>query len=136
MQHLILKIKPEQLSDIIDLVDREQKLDAINYIADQTPLNEIQALRVIDAIVHDREQVMQIQHEQLYHIPEGLETFQSPTVAIEATHESISPMELTHEPSNRINHLIEKAAMPNRKQMLIVGSIGVILLALLISLFK
>lgn len=129
MQHLILKIKPEQLSEIIHLVDQEQKLDAINYIADQTPLNEIQALRVIDAITHEREHVLRIQHEQIHAIPEGLETFESSTVAIETSREATG--QINHpEARDSITDVIEEVHTGSPKNMILIASIGIILLAL------
>lgn len=132
MQHLILKIKPEQLSDIIQLVDHEQKLDAIHYIADQTPLNELQALRVIDAITHERDHVLKIQHEQTHSIPDGIEAFQSPTISIESNSTEIPPIHTSYQPSDLINQRIEKTQTKNNTNLMVIGAIGIVLLMLLI----
>ncbi|ANF82429.1 hypothetical protein A3K93_09615 [Acinetobacter sp. NCu2D-2] len=55
-QHL-LKISPEQLQQLVSFIDQNQRAEAIDYIAEETSLNQIQALRVIEVIQNERETI-------------------------------------------------------------------------------
>lgn len=63
MQHLIEQLSHEQLIDIIELLENDQKANAIQYIAKHTPLNELHALKVIEAIVNEHDAVLKLQTE-------------------------------------------------------------------------
>ena len=58
MQDLIEYLSQEQLVNIIILLEDDKKLEAVRYITENTPLDEAQALQVIDEIVREHDVVM------------------------------------------------------------------------------
>lgn len=58
MQDLIEYLSQEQLVNIIILLEDDKKLEAVRYITENTPLDEAQALQVIDEIVQEHDVVM------------------------------------------------------------------------------
>ena len=63
MQDLIEYLSQEQLVNIIILLEDDKKLEAVRYITENTPLDEAQALQVIDEIVQEHDVVMK--HESI-----------------------------------------------------------------------
>ena len=63
MQDLIEHLSQEQLVHIIILLEDDQKLEAVRYISEQTPLDEAQALQVIEEIVREHDVVMKHESE-------------------------------------------------------------------------
>lgn len=55
MQDLIEYLSQEQLVNIIILLEDDKKLEAVRYITENTPLDEAQALQVIDEIVREHD---------------------------------------------------------------------------------
>ena len=58
MQELIESLSQEQLVNIIILLEDDKKLEAVRYITEHTPLDEDQALQVIEEIVREYDVVM------------------------------------------------------------------------------
>ncbi|WP_216938353.1 MULTISPECIES: hypothetical protein [unclassified Acinetobacter] len=58
MQELIESLTQEQLVNIIILLEDDKKLEAVRYITENTPLDEVQALQVIEEIVREHDIVM------------------------------------------------------------------------------
>ena len=58
MQHLLEQLTQEQLLKVISMLEDDQKPEVIQYIAENSSLNELQALKVIDAIVSEHDEVL------------------------------------------------------------------------------
>ncbi|MBD8010303.1 MULTISPECIES: hypothetical protein [Acinetobacter] len=58
MQDFIESLSQEQLVNIIILLEDDKKKEAVGYITGNTPLDEVQALQVIEEIVREHDIVM------------------------------------------------------------------------------
>ena len=59
MHHHLLEISSEQLQQLVELIDQNQRIEAIQFIAEDTPLNQIQALRVLEVIQAERDTILE-----------------------------------------------------------------------------
>lgn len=149
MHHHLLEISSEQLQQLVELIDQNQRIEAIQFIAEDTPLNQIQALRVLEVIQAERDTILETHAAAIASQPEpeliieevpdpvieqSFKTTSNPAAVFSTESLAENTPTYAHQTPNShaVSNVIDQIQTDHHKNLILIGIAIAVVIALLI----